>query len=124
MFTYFLKLCFSFQLDLDKGHNVVNFVAAYFNSLFFSTSSKDSSSFESNSQRSVLIKEFIVRGKICPNGNNFFMLTMTIIELFPCPLLFCSSQNLVLKQGGFCHLLKFTDGLTVTGIALTSIYIS
>ena len=122
MFTYFLKLCFSFQLDLDKGHNVVNFVAAYFDSFFFSTSSKDSSSFESNSQRSVLIKEFIVRGKICLN--NFFMLTLTIIELFLCPFLFCSSQNLVLKQGGFCHLLKFTDGLTVTGIALTSIYIS
>ena len=64
MFTYFLKFCFSFQLDLDKGHNVVNFVAAYFSSFFFSTSSKDSSSFKSNSQRSVLIKDFVVRGKI------------------------------------------------------------
>ena len=64
MFTYFLKLCFSFQLDLDKGHNVVIFVAAYFSSFYFSTSSKDSSSFESNSQRSVLIKDFVVRGKI------------------------------------------------------------
>lgn len=105
MFTYFLKLCFSFQLDLDKGHNVVNFVAAYFSSFFFSTSSKDSSSFESNSQRSVLIKDFVVRGKICPNGNEFSTWTLKIVEVVSCPLL-CLSQNLVLKQMLLCHLLK------------------
>ena len=106
MFTYFLKLFFSFQLDLDKGHNVVNFVAAYFSSFFFSTSSKDSSSFESNSQRSVLIKDIVVRGRICPNSNKFSKMTLKIVERVSCPLLFCLSQNLVLKQMVLCHLPK------------------
>lgn len=83
----------------------MNFVAAYFSSFFFSTSSKDSSSFESNSQRSVLIKDFVVRGKICPNGNEFSTWTLKIVEVVSCPLL-CLSQNLVLKQMLLCHLLK------------------
>ena len=111
MIAQFVKLCFSFQLDLDKGHNVVNFVAAYFSSLFFINPSQDSSSFESNSQRSVLIKDIVVRGKIRPNGNKCSESTFKIVELLSCPLLFCLSQNLVSKQMILCHLQKQMNNL-------------
>ncbi|XP_057296474.1 endosome/lysosome-associated apoptosis and autophagy regulator family member 2-like [Hydractinia symbiolongicarpus] len=45
-------------LNLEKGHNTIYFVAAYFTNSF----EKESTTFDTSSEKSVLIKEIVIRG--------------------------------------------------------------